>query len=161
MEHLWTPWRNDYVGKSRENLDDLFTRIAQSPNDEENFLLFRGKSWFVLLNAFPYNAGHLMIIPYRATPNLEDFSPEEQLEMMALLLRMKTAVTQAFRPHGFNIGINLGSAAGAGISKHLHIHLVPRWEHDANFMTTTADTRIHPSDLAEVYRRLKAVLSES
>jgi ATP adenylyltransferase len=127
---------------------NIFARIAQSTDDEAHFVLARGKSCFAVLNIFPYNTGHLMIIPYRETGALEDLSDDELLEMMTMLKRLKAAVSAAFSPQGFNVGINLGVAAGAGIEQHLHIHLVPRWKGDANFMTTTADTRVHPNDLA-------------
>jgi ATP adenylyltransferase len=100
-----------------------------------------------------------MVIPYRTTGVLEDLSDDELLEMMTMLKCMKAAVTAAFRPDGFNVGINLGSAAGAGIDQHLHIHLVPRWRNDANFMTTTADTRVHPNDLATIYAAIKEQLN--
>ncbi|MEZ0297039.1 MAG: HIT domain-containing protein [Candidatus Methylacidiphilales bacterium] len=160
MEHLWAPWRNTYISKVSEpaSLAEVFSRIAQSSNDDEHFVLLRAKSFFSLLNLYPYNLGHLMIVPYRATGNLEDLSEEEMLEMMQLTVRMKAALTKAFSPHGFNVGLNLGSAAGAGISEHLHLHLVPRWRHDANFMTAIADTRVHPGDLQNVYKKLKEAL---
>ncbi|PTY01746.1 HIT family hydrolase [Verrucomicrobia bacterium LW23] len=161
MEHLWAPWRNTYISKVSEaaSLAEVFSRIAQSTDDEENHVLLRSKAFFVLLNLYPYNLGHLMIVPYRATGNLEDLSEDEMLEMMQLTIRMKAALTKAFAPHGFNVGLNLGAAAGAGISEHLHLHIVPRWRHDANFMTTVAEVRVHPGDLAAVYAKLKEALA--
>ncbi len=150
MEHLWAPWRNLYVKDTRRNEGNIFARIAQGTDDEEHFVLARGKSCFAILNLYPYNSGHLMIIPYRETGALEDLGDDELLEMMTMLKRMKAALTAAFHPHGFNVGINLGAAAGTGIDQNLHIHLVPRWPHDANFMTTTSETRVHPRDLARV-----------
>jgi ATP adenylyltransferase len=158
MEHLWAPWRNLYVKDSGKHEGNIFARIAQGTDDESNYVLARGKSSFVVLNVYPYNTGHLMVIPYRETGALEDLSDDEMLEMMTLLKRMKAAVTAAFQPHGFNVGINLGAAAGAGIDQHLHMHLVPRWRGDCNFMTTTAETRVHPSDLATVYAAIKKQL---
>jgi ATP adenylyltransferase len=155
MEHLWAPWRNLYVKDTHRNEGNIFARIAQGSNDEEHFVLARGKSCFAILNLYPYNTGHLMVIPYRETGALEDLGDDELIEMMTMLKRMKAALTAAFQPHGFNVGINLGAAAGAGIDQHLHIHLVPRWPNDANFMTTTAETRVHPSDLAGVYAAIK------
>jgi ATP adenylyltransferase len=159
MEHLWAPWRNLYVKDSAKHEGNIFERIAQDSDDEGNFVLARGKSCFAVLNVYPYNTGHLMIIPYRMTGALEDLSDDETLEMMTLLKRMKAAVSAAFNPAGFNIGINLGVAAGAGIEQHLHIHLVPRWRGDSNFMTVTAETRVHPSDLPSVYAMLRKELS--
>jgi ATP adenylyltransferase len=155
MEHLWAPWRNTYVQRPGGKLDDVFAEIGRSSDDEANHVLARGKSCFALLNLYPYNTGHLMIVPYRVARDLEDLDEGEWVEIMAMLQRMKAAITAAFKPHGFNVGINIGAAGGAGIETHLHVHLVPRWSGDANFMTTTAGTRVHPSDLAGVYAALK------
>ena len=156
MEHLWAPWRNLYVKHPQEKKDgDVFAEIAQSSDDETNLVLARGKSCFALLNLYPYNTAHLMVVPYRATGDLDELGDDELLELMTMLRRMKAAVTAALEPHGFNVGINIGAAAGAGIASHLHIHLVPRWRGDANFMTTTAETRVHPSDLSQVYRMIR------
>jgi ATP adenylyltransferase len=157
MEHLWAPWRNLYVQDTQAR-GDVFAEIAASNEDEKNRVLVRGKSCFALLNVYPYNTGHLMVVPYRATSALEDLGDDELLELMTMLKTMKRALTAAIEPHGFNIGINLGAAAGAGIEAHLHVHLVPRWRNDSNFMTTTADTRVHPADLAEVYAKLREKL---
>jgi len=158
MEHLWAPWRNLYVKDDRKSEGDIFAEIARSSDDETNHVLARGKSCFAVLNVYPYNTAHLMVVPYRATGALEDLSDDETLELMAMLKQMKAAVTAAFQPHGFNVGINLGAAAGAGIEQHLHIHLVPRWRGDSNFMTTTAETRVHPTDLASVYAAIRKQL---
>jgi ATP adenylyltransferase len=160
MEHLWAPWRNLYVKDPQKSEGDVFAQMAQSSDDEANHVLARGKSCFAVLNLYPYNTAHLMIVPYRATAALEDLSDDEVLDLMNMLKRLKAAVTAAFGPHGFNVGINLGSAAGAGIEQHLHVHLVPRWRGDANFMTTTAETRVHPSDLASVYAAIRKELGQ-
>jgi ATP adenylyltransferase len=158
MEHLWAPWRNTYVTHGVSDAD-LFSRLAASTEDEAHHILLRSKASYAVLNAFPYNAGHLMVVPYRVVTDLDELSPDELLDLFAVLQKAKVAVTRAYRPHGFNVGINLGAAAGAGVPKHLHIHLVPRWSHDANFMTTAGGTRVHPSDLATVYRDLRAALA--
>ena len=155
MEHLWAPWRNIYVKHPQEAKGDVFTQIAQSSDDEAHYVLARGKSCFAVLNLYPYNTGHLMVIPYRATGVLEDLGDDELLELMTMLKRMKAAVTTAYNPQGFNVGINIGAAGGAGIDSHLHVHLVPRWRGDSNFMTTTAETRVHPVDLATVYQTIR------
>jgi len=155
MEHLWAPWRNLYVKDNNRNEGNIFAEIALGSDDEGHYVLARGKSCFAILNLYPYNSGHIMVIPYRETGALEDLSDDELLEMMTMLKRLKAAVKAAFQPDGFNVGINLGAAAGAGIDQHLHIHLVPRWRNDANFMTTTAETRVHPNDLATVYAEIK------
>jgi ATP adenylyltransferase len=161
MQHLWAPWRMNYIKDVRDDCpkSEIFVKIAQSSDDEKNMVLQRGKTCFAVLNLFPYNTGHLMVIPYRQTGTLEELTEAETLEIFALLKAMKAALTRAFQPQGFNVGINLGSAAGAGIVEHLHVHLVPRWDHDANFMSVTADTRVHPSDLAGVYQQIKAALA--
>ena len=143
---------------SQKHEGDIFADIARSSDDAAHYVLERGKSCFALLNLYPYNTGHLMVIPYRATGEMEDLGDDETLEMMTMLKKMKAATTAAFHPDGYNVGINLGAAAGAGIAQHLHIHLVPRWRNDANFLTTTAETRIHPNDLATVYAALKKQL---
>jgi len=155
MEHLWAPWRNLYIKDPQKRGGNIFSEIAQSSDDEAHFILTRGKSCFAVLNIYPYNTGHLMIIPYRLTGDLDDLGDDETLELMTMLKRLKGALTAAFKPQGFNIGINLGSAAGAGIDQHLHVHLVPRWQSDSNFMTTTAETRVHPTDLATVYAAIR------
>jgi ATP adenylyltransferase len=160
MEHLWAPWRNLYVGHPQEIKGaDVFAEIARSADDEANHVLGRGKTCFALLNLYPYNTAHLMVVPYRATGDLDELDDAELLELMTMVRRMKQAVTEALHPHGFNVGINIGAAAGAGIAAHLHVHLVPRWRGDSNFMTTTAETRVHPSDLASVYKMIREKLA--
>jgi ATP adenylyltransferase len=160
MEHLWAPWRSQYVQKSsQQNLADTFNLIAQSNDDATHYVLARSRAGFALLNRYPYNTAHTLIVPYRTIPHLEDLSADEWLDLTQLLFKVKKAIQNAFQPQGYNIGINLGSAAGAGIQEHLHIHLVPRWSHDANFMTTTAETRVHPSALDEIWHRLRDQLS--
>ncbi|MCE0482667.1 MAG: HIT domain-containing protein [Methylacidiphilales bacterium] len=161
MEHLWAPWRNIYVKHPQESKGDVFAEIAQSSDDEANYVLARGKSCFALLNLYPYNTAHLMVVPYRATGSIEDLGDDELLELMTMLKRVKAAITAVYNPQGFNVGINIGAAAGAGIEQHLHVHLVPRWRGDSNFMTTTALTRIHPTDLATVYKAVKNALQSS
>jgi ATP adenylyltransferase len=155
MEHLWAPWRNLYVSHPPGTMGDVFTEIARSSDDQANHVLARGKSCFAVLNLYPYGTGHLMVVPYRATADLDDLGDDELLELMTMIKTMKAALTAAFHPHGFNVGINIGAAAGAGIAEHLHVHLVPRWRADANFMTTTAQTRVHPTDLDSVYSAIR------
>jgi ATP adenylyltransferase len=158
MDQLWSPWRAEYITKSpKEKEEDghIFERIAQSSEDEKHYVLLRRKTCFALLNTYPYNAGHLMVVPYRRVASIDDLTDTEWAEIGSMLKELKAALTAAFQPHGFNIGINLGAAAGAGIADHLHVHLVPRWDHDANFMTTTAQTRVHPNDLPNVYQQVR------
>lgn len=158
MEHLWAPWRNLYVGQIAGAIGDVFAEIARSSDDEANHVLARGKSCFAVLNIYPYATGHLMVVPYRAVQDIDDLSDDEMLELMSMLKQMKAAVTKAYQPHGFNIGINIGAAAGAGIESHLHVHLVPRWRNDSNFMSTVAQTRVHPTDLGSVYKEIRKAM---
>lgn len=161
MEHLWAPWRNAYVTSSDEsskkNHEKLFLTIGQSSDDEKNLVFLRSKSVFAVLNRFPYNAGHTLVIPYREVPDLRDLSADEQQDLWDTVNQVTSMLETAFQPNGFNIGINVGTAAGAGIPSHLHVHIVPRWQNDCNFMSATAETRIHPADLEEIYSKLMKI----
>ena len=159
MEHLWAPWRNRYVAGEEKPGEDLFRKIAQSSDDAAHYVLARTKASFAVLNRYPYNLGHLMVCPYREVDDLASLSAQESADLWTLVNRMTTALKKAMTPEGLNIGINLGTAAGAGVPKHLHVHVVPRWPNDANFLTTTGSTRIHPSDLPTVYAKLLEALS--
>jgi len=159
MEHLWAPWRNRYVTGEEKPGEDLFRKIAQSSDDAAHYVLARTKASFAVLNRYPYNLGHLMVCPYREVDDLASLSTQESTDLWTLVNRMTAALKKAMNPDGLNIGINLGTAAGAGVPKHLHIHVVPRWSNDANFLTTTGSTRIHQSDLPTVYAKLLESLS--
>jgi ATP adenylyltransferase len=159
MEHLWAPWRNRYVAGEEKPGEDLFRKIAQSSDDAAHYVLARTKASFAVLNRYPYNLGHLMVCPYREVDDLASLSAQESADLWTLVNRMTTALKKAMTPEGLNIGINLGTAAGAGVPKHLHVHVVPRWPNDANFLTTTGSTRIHPGDLPTVYAKLLQALS--
>lgn len=159
MEHLWAPWRNAYVGKASVARGETFVEIAQSHDDDKNFVLTRGKACFSVLNRYPYNTAHTLVLPYRVVADLDDLSQDELLELWQTVMRLKAVIREAFQPDGFNIGINLGAVAGAGIAAHLHVHLVPRWAGDVNFMTTTVETRVHPNDLPTVFRAIKEKLN--
>jgi ATP adenylyltransferase len=159
MEHLWAPWRKAYL-EERQPLDpDLFCRIALDQDDQKNYVLLRGKSCFCFLNIFPYNTAHVLVVPYRKVGRLQDLSDMEILESVRMLCRLIEAIDATFHPDGYNVGLNLGAAAGAGLEAHLHWHLVPRWANDSNFMTTIGRTRVHPDDLPTVYQKLKAWLA--
>lgn len=159
MEHLWAPWRNRYVTGEEKPGEDLFRKIAQSPDNLTHYVLARTKASFAVLNRYPYNLGHLMVCPYREVDDLASLSAQESSDLWTLVNRMTELLKKTLRPEGFNLGLNLGSAAGAGVPKHLHIHVVPRWVNDANFMTTIGATRIHPGDLDTTYQKLVAALS--
>jgi ATP adenylyltransferase len=163
MEQLWAPWRMQYISKGDESATAggcIFCVFPSENNDEERLILFRGERAFIILNAYPYSNGHLMVTPYRHTANLDDLEDAEMLEMMTLTRQGVNQLKKAFKPDGFNIGMNMGRVAGAGIADHVHIHIVPRWSGDTNFMPVLGDVRVIPESLAAVYRRLKEVLAE-
>lgn len=159
MEHLWAPWRTTYISTQANKGGNPFTEIFRSTDDAANWVLCRSKACFAVLNSFPYNTGHSLVLPNREIADPSELSDDETLDLWRTVWRVKSALQKAFAPAGFNIGANLGACAGAGIPSHLHIHLVPRWEHDSNFMTTTAHTRVHPNDLDGVYRRVYEALN--
>ncbi len=161
MDSLHAPWRIDYILAPKPVLDEsLFTRIAQSGDDEANLVIARDKTCYALLNRYPYNGGHLMVVPYKQTPDLHGLTGQELADLMLLTRRCQTALTKVMRPDGFNIGINLGKCAGAGIIEHLHIHIVPRWNGDTNFMPVIADVGVLPEALAEVAAKLRDALAQ-
>lgn len=161
MEALHAPWRIQYILGPKTSPDggSIFTRVAQSSDDEANYVIARGRSCFAMLNTFPYSGGHLMVIPYREVPDFDDLLDEELLELMKLMRRCKNALRKTMHPHGFNIGVNLGRPAGAGIEQHLHLHIVPRWPGDTNFMPVIANTTVVPEALRETAAKLRAALA--
>lgn len=159
-ERIWAPWRLAYIEKSSPGEEKcIFVHLPAQENDRENLIVFRGKTAFVMLNAFPYTNGHLMIAPYRHTSDIADLSDDELLEINKLVRDSVRWITVAYSPEGFNIGLNLGKVAGAGIPDHIHWHVVPRWGGDTNFMTTIGDARVLPQSLAESFDRLMEVVS--
>ena len=162
MEPLHAPWRIEYILAPKPVLaESLFTRIAQSNDDEANHVIARDRTCYALLNAYPYTGGHLMVVPYKASPDLEGLTDEEMTDLMVLTRRCQQALARVMKPHGFNIGINLGKVAGAGILGHLHVHVVPRWEGDTNFMPVLAGTTVVPQALKELAAQLRAALAEA
>lgn len=152
-DQLWAPWRFDYV-KSADQTNKsgcIFVDLPAQANDPENLILHRGETAFVILNRYPYTSGHLMVAPFKHTAELSDLTDQELLEIHHLVRNATAWIQTAFRPDGFNIGVNVGSAGGAGIPSHLHWHIVPRWNGDTNFMTTTATTRVIPQSLETTY----------
>jgi ATP adenylyltransferase len=161
MESLHAPWRIEYILAPKPALDQsLFARIAQSSDDEANYVIARGRACYALLNAYPYTGGHLMVVPYKQTPDLNDLTDEELSDLFRLTRRCQNALTKVMRPDGFNIGLNLGRVAGAGILEHLHVHVVPRWLGDTNFMPVLAGTTVVPLALRDLAARLRAALAE-
>jgi ATP adenylyltransferase len=156
MDRLWAPWRLSYVTAASDPATDCIFCDAQIGRDVD-LVLFRGHHGYILLNLYPYNNGHLMVVPNRHLSTLEALNPDEQVELMKLTRLSEIALTEAYHPHGINVGINLGRAAGAGIENHLHIHLVPRWTGDTNFMTAVGQTRVLPEDLAATAARLRPI----
>ncbi|MBU4200485.1 MAG: HIT domain-containing protein [Verrucomicrobia bacterium] len=157
MERLWAPWRMDYILKSREP-GCFLCEIAQSGEDQKNLVLRRGEVCLLVMNRYPYNNGHLMVAPYRHVDSLEAMDDKERLEMMTLSSLACTALKKAAHPDGFNIGINLGVTAGAGLKDHIHLHIVPRWEGDTNFMPVIAEVKVIPQSLDALWRQLGEVL---
>jgi ATP adenylyltransferase len=158
MDVLHAPWRSVYVTDEKTRHPDVFGEIIRSADDEANLVLVRGRTCLAVLNKYPYSTGHTMVIPYRQTGDLAELSDQEMLEMMQTTQAVIRALRAEFNPDGFNVGFNLGGAAGAGIGDHLHQHVVPRWRGDHNFMTVLAQTRVHPNELVEVARRVRARL---
>lgn len=155
MDHLYTPWRMAYLrGERTPNSGCVFCE-APEQSDEEALIVARGQRVYAILNAFPYNSGHLMIIPYAHVGSLEALVPDALAELMTFTQRAIAALRKLYAPSGFNIGANIGSAAGAGIAEHFHLHIVPRWNGDANFITTIGDTRVLPDLLANTHRQLR------
>lgn len=157
-ERIWAPWRLTYIEQATPSGTCIFLDLPARENDRENLLLYRGNKAFVMLNAFPYTNGHLMVAPYKHTADLAELDDAELLEINQLLAKAIAWITSAFRPEGFNIGVNLGSVAGAGIPSHVHWHIVPRWNGDTNFMTTIGEVRVLPQSLADTYDRLKGAI---
>ena len=154
MDRLWAPWRHGYV-VNPEGEGCIFCMKPAEQKDDENFLLYRGKKVFVLMNIYPYNNGHLMVAPYRHTGDINELESDELLEMMEVVQKCIRILKEKMHPDGFNIGINLGRVAGAGFEDHIHIHIVPRWNGDTNFMPVLADTKVIPISLQEAYNLLK------
>jgi ATP adenylyltransferase len=159
LERLWSPWRLAYVSASGEPQGCVFCDAQSSP-DAAPLVLYRGASSFVILNLYPYNNGHLMVVPNRHVASLTLATPEELAEMMRLTQAAEAALTEAYRPQGINVGMNLGRPAGAGIADHMHIHVVPRWSGDTNFMSVVGGVRVLPEDLEQTGNRLRPVFEK-
>ena len=157
MERIWAPWRIQYIQMEKPE-GCILCQKPKENKDVPNYILYRGDKNFVILNSYPYNPGHLMIAPYRHVASLEELTDEERQEHFEIVSRSVKVLRQVFNPGGFNIGINLGKAAGAGIEDHFHTHVVPRWQGDTNFMPVLADVRVLPEALADTYQKLRGKL---
>jgi ATP adenylyltransferase len=158
QEILWAPWRMSYIEKpstGRPDTENIFLDLPAQDEDEKNLILIRGESAFVMLNAYPYASGHLLVAPYRQVADIAAMSDEELLEIQRHIVTGVKAIRKAYNPDAFNIGVNMGRPAGAGIPQHLHWHVVPRWSGDGNFMSVIANTRVLPQSLPDTYRRLR------
>ncbi len=164
MDVLWSPWRYEYIKADKSPSTDtlngcVFCDILKSPaSDEEKFILYRAGHNFVILNIYPYISGHLMIVPFAHLADLDEADKKTTDELMDLTKRCQTALREVYEPHGFNLGMNFGKAAGAGVAEHFHLHILPRWVGDANFMTAIGETRTIPEDLRTTYDKLKGYL---
>jgi ATP adenylyltransferase len=160
MDYLWTPWRYQYLEQATQGKqpDCIFCDALARNRDEETLIVHRGKKSFVILNRFPYTSGHVMLVPYAHVAELHLCEPAALQEMMELAQKLETVYHNAYQPDGMNLGMNLGKAAGAGVAGHLHLHMLPRWIGDSNFMTVTGETRVHPEELRTTFDRLKKAL---
>ena len=158
MKRLWAPWRMEYIKKPKEK-ECLFCRVIREDNDRENLVLYRSEKAFIILNKYPYNNGHLMIAPYKHTPTPLDLDESEDRDISNLIKLCIKILDMTMKPQGYNIGANIGKAAGAGIEEHYHIHIVPRWVGDTNYMPIIAETKVIVEHLYQTYDKLKEALS--
>jgi ATP adenylyltransferase len=162
VKHLFSPWRSTYIQTFNEKKSDrhcLFCRIAKETGDSKNYVAWRGKHCFVVMNKYPYNSGHLMIVPYRHTAHFSKLLEKEYVEIITVTGKCMSAFEHISRPQGFNFGANLGRVAGAGIDKHLHFHLVPRWNGDTNFMPVLSEVKVVSEDIKKNWLKLKILLN--
>jgi ATP adenylyltransferase len=155
MDYLWTPWRYAYVSGTEKTTGCVFCNAVKEKDDADALVVYRGKNCFVILNAFPYTPGHVMIVPYAHLDELQKLSTDAAHEMIALSQRMEAVLRELYRPDGINLGMNIGKAAGAGIAGHIHMHVLPRWIADANFVSVVGETRILPETLEVTWERMR------
>ena len=159
MDYLWTPWRYRYVSQAKNQSGCVFCNASRDDHDEEWLIVRRATKNFIILNRYPYTSGHVMIVPYVHTADFAGLEKDTAAEMMLLTQEVQAALDGVYHPDGFNLGMNLGRSAGAGIADHLHMHLLPRWTGDTNFMTTVSETRLEPEELSVTYTRLRQALA--
>lgn len=155
MDYLWTPWRYSYVTTVDQVPDCIFCVLQKRGDDQKALIVHRGEHNFIILNAYPYTSGHAMVVPYAHLDRLSKLSVPASHEMMAFSRRLEAVMIEIYHPDGVNLGMNIGKAAGAGVAGHIHMHVLPRWVADANFMTVVGETRVLPESLEDTYRRLK------
>lgn len=154
MDHLWSPWRMKYIQNQEPPNGCVFCQAAAQNMDAENLVIKRARQTFVILNRYPYTSGHLMVVPYKHVPTIEDLDPETRQELIEMVNLSMIVLRRVYQPEAFNLGANIGAAAGAGIADHVHMHVVPRWVGDTNFMTAVGGTRVLPESLEDTYRRI-------
>jgi ATP adenylyltransferase len=158
MDYLWTPWRYAYVSGTERSAACVFCEAAKQRDDAKSGIVYRGKDCFIILNTFPYTPGHVMVVPYAHLDELQKLPHKAANEMMELSQRMETVLRELYHPDGINLGMNIGKAAGAGIAGHIHMHVLPRWIADANFLSVVGETRILPETLDVTWGRMKEAL---
>lgn len=161
MDHLFTPWRYAYVTSAVKMPECLFCEKIRATDDAKEQIVHRGEHCFIVLNAYPYTSGHVMIAPYAHIDQLQKLAPAGAQEMMALIQKLEGVLRELYHPDGLNLGMNLGKAAGAGVAGHIHMHVLPRWVADANFMSVIGETRVNPEDLETTYKRIKERFDQS
>jgi len=160
MKHLFAPWRMEYIGGQKDE-GCFLCNFPRKNRDDENLILFRGTNSFIIMNRFPYNPGHIMIAPYKHIDSIDKLDKDEIYEIIDLCNCSVKAIKECMRPDGFNIGMNLGKTAGAGVADHIHLHIVPRWDGDINFMPVLADTKVIPEALEKTYKKLKEAINKA
>jgi ATP adenylyltransferase len=159
MDYLWTPWRYRYIADASKDDRCIFCDALAANDDAKTHIIFRGAKNFVILNRFPYTTGHVMVVPYAHVSDLSAADPETLAETMRIAQRVQSALEKIYHPQGYNLGMNLGRAAGAGVTGHLHLHVLPRWSGDSNFMSVVSETRVEPEDLSTTYEKLRKALA--
>jgi len=156
MKRIWSPWRMKYIKENSSQSECPFCKAISGKDDRENLVVFRGKNAFVMLNRYPYTTGHILVLPYIHQEKMSEFDPKTRSEMMELVNQAGQILELVYKPQGMNVGLNLGTAAGAGIPKHLHWHIVPRWMGDTNYMTTVGSVRVLPESLEDTYQKIQS-----
>ena len=154
MDNLWSPWRMKYITDNEKPGECIFCSYPKMQDGLDNLIVHRGQSAFAILNRYPYTSGHLMVVPFQHAASIEELTTDVRAEIMEMVNDSLGILRAVYQPEGFNIGINVGSAAGAGIADHAHVHIVPRWVGDTNFMSITGETRVIPEDIEVTYKRI-------